>query len=176
MIDDKNESVGVIPTVEALAMAQDRDLDLVEVSPNAKPPVAKLLDYGKYKYQQSRKERQGRKHQRASRSGELKIVRFTPVTSEHDIRTKVNRMEKFIQQGLRVKAVVRMRGRQRIYPELSAQLLSKVVDLLSGVAVVERPIIAEGPNQFAVTLISAKSAGAGDTGKNANENNRSRRR
>ena len=158
LIDETNTSIGVIDTDEAMRLARERGLDLVEVSPNQRPPVAKLLDYGKFKYEQNRKEREGRKHQRA---GDVKEVRFRPRTDVHDVETKVKRMAKFLEAGAKVKATVRMRGRERIYPELAAQLLNNVVERLGPLAVVERPIVREGNNSFAVILIPGPGTGGG---------------
>ena len=155
LIDETNTSLGVIDTDEAMRLARERGYDLVEVSPNQRPPVAKLLDYGKFKYEQNRKEREGRKHQRA---GDVKEVRFRPRTEEHDITTKVNRMAKFLNSGAKVKATVRMRGRERIYPEMAAQLLNTVVERLADLAVVERPIVQEGNFSFAVILVPGPGA------------------
>ena len=156
LIDETNTSLGVIDTEEAMTLARQRGFDLVEVSPNQRPPVAKLLDYGKFKYQQNRKDREGRKHQRA---GDVKEVRFRPGTEEHDINTKVKRMAKFLKTGAKVKATVRMRGRERIYPELAAQILNTVVERLGDLAVVERPIIQEGNFSFAVLLVPGPGVG-----------------
>lgn len=155
LIDETNTSLGVLDTDEAMRLARERGYDLVEVSPNQRPPVAKLLDYGKFKYEQNRKGREGRKHHRA---GSVKEVRFRPRTEEHDLTTKVNRMAKFLKTGATVKATVRMRGRERIYPELAAQLLNKVVERLADLAVVERPIVQEGNFSFAVILIPGPGA------------------
>ncbi len=150
LIDDQNEKLGIVPTSQALELAQQRGLDLVEVAPNASPPVAKLLDYGKYRYRQERKDRTNRKNQR---SGEVKEVRFRPVTSDQDIDTKLRRMSKFLAEGSKVKATVRMRGRERVYPELAAELLDKVVTRLSAIGHVENPIASESNGSFAVILV-----------------------
>ena len=157
LIDDQNEKLGVMPTVNALALARQKGLDLVEVAPNAVPPVAKLLDYGKYRYRQERKDRNSRKNQR---SGDVKEVRFRPVTSDQDIDTKLKRMSKFLSNGAKVKATVRMRGRERVYPELAAELLNKVVTRLDGIGHVENPISAESNGSFAVILVPGPDRGS----------------
>ena len=100
LIDDQNVSIGTVPTDEALIMARERGLDLVEISPNQRPPVAKMLDYGKFKYEQNRKDRENRKHQKA---GEVKEIRFRPLTSDHDVDFKVRTMTKFLKAGNKVK-------------------------------------------------------------------------
>lgn len=157
LIDDQNEKLGVMPTVNALALARQKGLDLVEVAPNADPPVAKLLDYGKYRYRQERKDRNSRKNQR---SGDVKEVRFRPVTSDQDIDTKLKLMSKFLANGSKVKATVRMRGRERVYPELAAELLNKVVTRLDGIGHVENPIAAESNGSFAVILVPGPDRGS----------------
>ena len=155
LIDDRNVSVGTIPTEEALRMAKERGLDLVEVSPTQRPPVAKILDYGKFRYQQDRRDRENRKHQKA---GEVKEIRFRPLTSDHDVDFKVRTMEKFFKAGHKVKLTVRMRGRERIHPELAADLLTRVVDKLAASATVERPVSTERPDQISIILSPTRGA------------------
>ena len=157
MIDDQNVSIGVVPTEEALQMARQKGLDLVEVSPTQRPPVAKILDYGKFKYEQNRKERENRKHQKA---GDVKEVRFRPLTSDHDINFKVKTMGKFLRAGSKVKVTVRMRGRERIHPELAAGLLTKVVDKLKDLSTVERPVSAESSAEISIILAPSRGASA----------------
>ncbi len=159
MIDDQNVSIGVVPTEEALQMARQKGLDLVEVSPTQRPPVAKILDYGKFKYEQNRKERENRKHQKA---GDVKEVRFRPLTSDHDINFKVKTMEKFLRAGSKVKVTVRMRGRERIHPELAAGLLTKVVDKLKDLSTVERPVSAESSAEISIILAPSRGASAAE--------------
>ena len=150
--------MGTVPTDQALRMARERGLDLVEVSPTQRPPVAKILDYGKFKYEQNRKDRENRKHQKA---GEVKEVRFRPLTSDHDVDFKVRTMEKFLKAGNKVKVTVRMRGRERIHPELAAGLLTKVVDKLKHLSTVERPVSAERSDQISIILSPVRSASTG---------------
>ena len=159
LIDDQNVSIGVVPTEEALQMARQKGLDLVEVSPTQRPPVAKILDYGKFKYEQNRKERENRKHQKA---GDVKEVRFRPLTSDHDINFKVKTMEKFLRAGSKVKVTVRMRGRERIHPELAAGLLTKVVDKLKDLSTVERPVSAESSAEISIILAPSRRASAAE--------------
>ena len=158
MIDDQDVSIGTVPTEDALKLARERGLDLVEVSPTQRPPVAKILDYGKFKYEQNRKDRENRKHQKA---GEVKEIRFRPLTSDHDIGFKVKTMEKFLQAGNKVKVTVRMRGRERIHPELAAGLLTKVVDRLKDISTVERPVSAERSDQISIILSPTRGAVSG---------------
>ncbi len=129
-------------------MAQDREVDLVEVSPNASPPVCRLMDYGKYKYRQTKEERNSRKNRAAST---LKEVRFSPVMDRHDIEYRVARIIKFLEEGHKVKAFVRFLRRQMAHPEHGHNVLRLVLEQLEEVAVVERRPIMEG-NQLSTYL------------------------
>ena len=133
---------------QALALAQEREVDLVEVSPNASPPVCRLMDYGKYKYRQTREERNSRKNRAAST---LKEVRFSPVMDRHDIDYRVARINRFLEEGHKVKAFVRFLRRQMAHPEHGHDVLRSVLEQLEEVAVVERRPIMEG-NQLSTYL------------------------
>jgi translation initiation factor IF-3 len=141
VIGEDGEQFGIMPVFEALRLAQDRNLDLVEVAPNVVPPVTRLLDYGKYKFEQDKKEREARKHQKVAL---LKEVRMGPATDDHDLDTKAKAIQKFIQEGDKVKVTVRFRGRQMAHPQLGRQVLDAIVGKLQGVASVERPPLMEG--------------------------------
>ena len=130
-----------MPVPRALALARERDLDLVEVAPNATPPVCRILDYGKYKYEQAKKEREAHKrHQH----GELREVRFKVKISRHDLDMKIRRAERFLQEGDKVKVSVMFRGREITHPELGRQILETVRDQLQAIATVEKPPTMEG--------------------------------
>lgn len=129
-----------MPAAEALKAARERDLDLVEVAPGAVPPVCRLLDYGKYKYEQAKRER-GTKHQHA---GELREVRFKVKIGEHDMDLKVRRAHRFLEEGNKVKVSVMFRGREIVHPEIGRGLLERVQEKLDEVAVVEKPPTMEG--------------------------------
>jgi translation initiation factor IF-3 len=137
----------VLPTFEALRLAQERGLDLVEVAPTAIPPVCRLMDYGRFKYEQTKKEREARKNQKVV---ELKEVRMTPRTDEHDILAKVKTITRFIEEGDKVKVTIRFRGRELAHPQLGRQVLEEVTKNLQGVAVVERPPLMEGRAMFMI--------------------------
>ena len=130
-----------MPLAQALANAREASLELVEVDPNATPPVCRLLDYGKWRYQQAKKERDARKHQR---SVMLHEVRLRPRISEHDMDLKVRTAERLLREGDKVKVTVRYRGREMAHPELGAGVLTKVIDNLKHIAVAERPAAMEG--------------------------------
>jgi translation initiation factor IF-3 len=127
LIDENGEQVGIIPTFEALQMARDRGLDLVEVAPNAMPPVCRLMDYGKFRYEQSRKERESRRHQHTV---ELKEVRIRPKIDDHDLETKGRQAAKFLNAGDKVKLTVLFRGREMAHPDLGKALLDQLADQL----------------------------------------------
>jgi translation initiation factor IF-3 len=141
LIDEDGQMVGVMTSAQALSLARERGLDLVEVSPMASPPVCKLMDYGRFKYEQSKKENEARKHQKVS---ELKEIRLSPRTDDHDLDVKVRKIEEFLGEGDKVKVGVRFRGRELAHPEIGRRLLDKILEGLKGIAVVERPAIMEG--------------------------------
>lgn len=141
LIDEEGQMVGVMPSGQALSLARERGLDLVEVSPMASPPVCKLMDYGRFKYEQSKKENEARKHQKVS---ELKEIRLSPRTDDHDLDVKGRKIEEFLGEGDKVKVGVRFRGRELAHPEIGRRLLDKILEGLKGIAVVERPPIMEG--------------------------------
>ena len=131
----------MLPIAEALTLARERELDLVEVAPNAAPPVCRLLDYGKYKYEQAKKERNASKHQH---QGDLREVRFKVKIGEHDMDLKVRRAERFLREGDKVKVSVMFRGREILHPEIGRGLLERVQEKLKEVSVVDKPPTMEG--------------------------------
>lgn len=141
LIDEEGNQVGVIPTAEALQAAREKGLDLVEVAPNANPPVARLMDYGKFRYEESRKEREARKKQKQA---QVKEIRFTPNIDTHDLETKVRHARKFLSSGDKVKVSVRFRGRQNLHRDLGRELLMRVVEMLDDVAQVDQMPRSEG--------------------------------
>lgn len=141
LIDENGEQVGVVPTADALQIARERGLDLVEVAPNANPPVARLMDYGKYRYEESRKEREARKKQKQA---QVKEIRFTPNIDDHDLETKVRHARKFLTSGDKVKVSVRFRGRQNLHRDLGRDLLLRVIDMLEDIAQVDQMPRSEG--------------------------------
>ena len=143
-------------TFEALRIAQERGLDLVEVAPTAMPPVCRLMDYGRFKYEQTKKEREARKNQKIV---ELKEVRLTPRTDEHDVAAKSKMIQKFLEDGDKVKVTIRFRGRELAHPQLGRQVLEEISNTLTGVAIVERPPLLEGRSMFMIlTTPGARSA------------------
>lgn len=150
LIGENGEQLGILPTPEALQAARDRGLDLVEVAPSAVPPVCRLLDYGRFKYEQEKKDREARKNQKIVL---LKEVRVRPKTDEHDLEFKSKQVERFIEDGDKVKVTLRFRGREMAHPNLGRQLLDDVAERVKHVAIVERMPLMEGNT---MTMILAK--------------------
>jgi translation initiation factor IF-3 len=123
LIDKDGHNLGNIPIAEALAKATEAGLDLVEISPNATPPVCKLLDYGKYKYQEQKKQAEARKKQKVV---EVKELKFRPMIDDHDYDVKMRAMQRFFEEGDKVKVTLRFRGREMAHQELGTQLLNRV--------------------------------------------------
>ena len=141
MIGPDGEQVGILGIREALAYAQERQLDLVEVSPTARPPVCRVMDFGKYKYEQNKKLQKARKKQHVTH---LKEVKLRPKIEEHDYRFKVNNGRKFLELHDKVKFTVTFRGREMAHPEHGHKLIQKIIAELVEVASVETPARAEG--------------------------------
>lgn len=153
-----------MPIFEALRMAQDRNVDLVEVAPTAVPPVARLLDYGKYRFEQDKKDREARKNQKVAL---LKEVRMGPATDEHDLEFKAKSIQKFIEEGDKVKVTVRFRGRQMAHPQLGRQVLDTIVEKLQGVATVERTPLVEGRTMSMILTAATGRAAAAASSSNS---------
>ncbi len=145
--------LGIKPVREALAMARERGLDLVEVSPNADPPVCRMMDYGKFLYEKSKRERKARK---AQKTVEVKEIRLRPKTGEHDVEFKVRDAERFLKQGHKVKVRVRFRGREITYPEIARELLVAFSERLSEVSVVESRPRMEGRSMLMILSPNTK--------------------
>ena len=137
----------VMPTRKALELAQQQDLDLVEISPNAQPPVCKLMNYGKYKFEQAKREKESRKNQKTF---ELKELRVTPNIEQHDFEFKAKNARKFLQDGNKVKITVRFRGRELNYVKAGEETLNEFIENLSDIATVEKKPLLEGKNMFVI--------------------------
>jgi len=141
LIDENGEMMGVMPPQRALDIARDRDLDLVEVSPNANPPVCKLMDYGRFKYEQAKKENEARKNQKTIT---LKDIRLSPRTDDHDIDVKTRKILEFLADGDRVRVSVKFRGAEMRHPDIGRKLLDGIAEVLKGTGVIERSPVMEG--------------------------------
>jgi translation initiation factor IF-3 len=127
LIDAEGVQKGIVPTVEALRIAKEAGLDLVEVSPNTQPPVCKLLDYGKYKFEQEKKGKESKKRQRSLR---LKEIKMQPKIQDHDLQFKTKHIKQFLSEGNKVKVTIRFRGRELAHTEIGRNVLEKILDLL----------------------------------------------
>ncbi len=141
VIGENGEQLGIMSSKEALKLAQEADLDLIKIAPTAKPPVCKIVDYGKYRYEQMRKEKEAKKKQRTI---DIKEIRFSPNIDTNDLNTKVNQARKFLSKGDKVKVSVRFRGRELAHMEIGKDILNNFATQLEDVAVIEKPAKAEG--------------------------------
>ncbi len=153
MIDDEGNQLGVMPTPKALEMAQERGLDLVEVAPMAAPPVARFLDFGQYKYELTKREKEAKRRQR---SVTFKEVRLSPKIGSGDFATKMHRAVEFLEDGDRIKVTVRFRGRELSHPELGRVLLERFAKQVEEHGVIERAPVLEGKSMFIVLASTHK--------------------
>jgi len=154
LIGEKGEQLGVMPLSQALEIARKRNLDLVEVAATAEPPVCRLLDYGKYKYEQAKKEREARRSQKVSL---LREVRLRPKIDSHDFEAKARTANKLLARGDKVKVTVRFRGREITHPEIGWRLLQRMSESLKEMAVVERQPLLEGRSMFIILSAAQKT-------------------
>ena len=147
LIGEDGEQLGIMSAREAMKIAMEAELDLVKIAPTAKPPVCKIIDYGKYKYEQTRKEKEAKKKQRTD---EIKEVRLSPNIDTNDLNTKVNNAKKFISKGNKVKVTLRFRGREMAHVQQSRHILDDFAEMLSDIAVVEKAAKLEGRNMSMV--------------------------
>lgn len=141
VIGEDGEQLGIMSAKEAFVLAREADLDLVKIAPTAKPPVCKIVDYGKYKYEMVRREKEAKKKQKVI---DVKEVRLSPNIEENDLRTKVNAARKFIAKGDKVKVTLRFRGREMAHMQQSKHILDDFAEMLADVAVVEKAAKVEG--------------------------------
>ena len=152
MIDAEGENVGVVATEEAMKLADEADLDLVEISPNAQPPVCRVMDYGKYKFEQSKKAHQAKKKQKQI---QVKEIKFRPGTEEGDYQVKLKKLIAFLEGGDKVKVTIRFRGREMMHQDLGVQLLDRIEEDLKEYGVVEQRPKLEG-RQLVMVLAQPK--------------------
>lgn len=153
LIDADGDHVGIVSLSEALTIAHDRELDLVEVSPAANPPVARVMDYGKFLYQQAKRERESRK---AQKQVEVKEIRLRPKTTEHHKSFKMRDARGWLEEGMKVKVRIRFRGREITYPEIAREQLADIAKELSDVAVVEQRPNMEGRTMLMILAPAKK--------------------
>lgn len=152
LVGDDGEQLGVLPSKEAFKIAIEKGLDLVEVAPTARPPVCRIMDYGKFKYEQSKKEKEARKKQKVI---SIKEVKLRPNIEEHDFGTKANNAIRFLKDGDKVKVTIMFRGREVTHPELGRKLCLKLAETVSEFGRVEKPAKLEGRNM--IMILSPKS-------------------
>ena len=150
LVGEDGEQLGIMSSKEAQKMADEAGLDLVKIAPTAKPPVCKIVDYGKYKYEQTRREKEAKKKQKTI---EIKEIRLSPNIDTNDLNTKVNAAKKFITKGDKVKVTLRFRGREMAHMASSKHILDDFAEALADIAVVEKPAKVEGRS---MTLILAE--------------------
>jgi translation initiation factor IF-3 len=155
LIDENGEQAGIKPTPEALEYARERELDLVEVAPNSKPPVARVLDYSKYKYEQEQKAKAARKHQQQVNVREIKL---RPKIADHDYETKKGHVERFLRNHDKVKVTIMFRGREATHPERGRMLLDRLFSDVSELATIEQEPLQEGRNMH-MLLAPTRAAG-----------------
>ena len=153
VIDSEGNQLGVMPIEEALRLAEEKNTDLVKIAPQAKPPVCKIMDYGKYRFEQTKREKEAKKNQRVI---EIKEVRLSLNIDTHDFETKVGHAIKFLKGGNRVKVSIRFRGREMAHPENGLVTMSKFADACSEFGTVEKPAKLEGRSML--MFLAAKSS------------------
>jgi translation initiation factor IF-3 len=153
VIDDTGQQLGIMPPQQALSIARQKGLDLVEVSPTAQPPVCRIMDFGRYQYLEQKRARQAKKHQKVI---EIKEIKFRPKVDEHDYQFKKKHIERFIADGDKVKATVFFRGREIAHPEIGRRILERLVDELAEVAVPETHPRMEGNTMH--TILSQRGS------------------
>jgi translation initiation factor IF-3 len=157
LIDDQNNQLGVVSLDAALRIASEKGLDLVEVAPQASPPVARLMDYGRFKFETIKREKDQRRKQNVIK---LKEMKLRPKVAEHDFQTKFKGLKQFLEAGEKVKVTIMFRGREMVHQDIGRRILDRVADDARPFAVVERQPLLEGKNLF---MILAPSRGGGAT-------------
>ena len=164
VIDDTGQQLGIMPPQQALTIARQKGLDLVEIAATASPPVCRIMDFGRYQYQEQKRARQAKKHQKTI---EVKEIKFRPKVDEHDYQFKKKHIERFLAEGDKVKATIFFRGREMAHPEIGRRILERLIEDLAETAVAETTPRQEG-NQMH-TILSARAAGKRSAPKPARE-------
>jgi translation initiation factor IF-3 len=164
LIDENGAQLGILPFAEALQTARDRGLDLIEVAPNAQPPVCRIMDFGKHQYQLAKRDREAKKKHKAT---EVRLLRMKPQIGEHDLQIKVRKLRELLQEGNKVRINLRFRGRERAHPEMGTKLFDRIVSDLSDIAQTEGPARFEGRmmNLMIAPKPGARAAAAAKAGK-----------
>jgi translation initiation factor IF-3 len=141
VIDEEGQPVGIMSVRDALALAQEKGLDLIEVAPQAQPPVCRIGDYGKIRYEQGKREREQHKKQKQQ---EVKGIKMRPVTAEHDFQVRLRATQKFLGEGDKVKVTIQFKAREITHPEIARRLMDKMVEAVADTAIIEKPPSIEG--------------------------------
>ena len=141
VIDDEGQALGILSVRDALTLAQEKGLDLIEVAPTAQPPVCRIMDYGKYKYEQGKREREQHRKQKQQ---EVKGIKMRPVTAEHDFQVRVRHTLEFLEDGDKVKVTIQFKAREITHPEIGRKLMEKMIEAVADRAVIEKPPSIEG--------------------------------
>ena len=173
LVGPSGEQVGVVRVEDALRLAEEADLDLVEVAPDARPPVCKLMDYGKFKYESAMKARDARRNQANT---QLKEIQFRPKIDEHDYATKMGHVKRFLEGGDKVKCIVRFRGREQSRPELGIRLLQRVAEETEDLGNIESHPRQDGRNMVMVLAPTRKTAEVKSDQRRRREEARAHRR
>ncbi len=160
LIDDQNNQLGVLSLDAALRIASEKGLDLVEVAPQAQPPVCRLMDYGRFKFETIKKEKDQRRKQNVTK---LKEMKLRPKVAEHDYQTKFKGLKQFLEAGEKVKVTIMFRGREMVHQEIGRRILDRVADNAKQFAVIERAPLLEGKNLFMILAPSRQAAPAAAT-------------
>jgi translation initiation factor IF-3 len=155
VINLQGEQLGIFPIAEALNIAREASRDLVEVSPTTSPPVCRIMDYGKFKYEQSKKTYQAKKKKHVPRVTHIKEIKVRPKTEEHDLQFKIRHIKKFLTQGDKAKITLIFRGREITHPERGHQVMNRIAEETEDVGIVENPAKLEGRNM--IMLLAPKS-------------------
>ena len=173
--DENGEQLGIMQTRDALKLAEDRHLDLVEVAPKARPPVCKIMDFGKYRYEQQKRDKEARKKQKVVT---VKEVKLRPNIEQHDFDVKLKNAQRFIEEGNKVKVTIMFRGRELSHPEIGNSILDKIAAAMADTVNVERGAKLEGKNMTMILSPKAQKAKrptvkGGETGSAQNQNSQS---
>lgn len=147
VIDKDGQQAGIMPVRDALRLAGEANLDLVEISPTAKPPVCRIMDFGRFKYEQSKRDKEARKKQRVIH---IKEVKMRPTIEDHDFEVWVRRTEKFLEEGDKIKGIITFRGREIVHADLGKKVLDRLAERVAHLSVIERPAKVEGRNMIVI--------------------------
>jgi translation initiation factor IF-3 len=159
VIDENGEQLGILPTRQALTMAEERELDLVKIAPQAKPPVCKFMDYGRFRFEQSKRDKEARKNQKVI---EIKEIRLSPTIEDHDVDVRVKNAIKFLQEGSKLKCSIRFRGRMVTHSEIGVQVMTDFYERIKDYAVIDRRPLTEGRT---MTMMLSPKADKPEKGK-----------